>query len=225
MDAPSQSQVPIKIGVFDSGIGGLTMANAIKKALPEYEIIYRGDPEHSPYGTRVPRQLLQFVEPLLWEMVREGCGIIVIASTTVATTIISELQQKLSVPIIGIPPMLQTAAELTKSRVIAVCSSPTTLNSRQYHLLKEAYAQNITVLEPEARDWPFMNERDPVDDMKIEERIKPAIEKGADVIVIACTHFQWIEEKIRYLSVGKATVLNTEDATVTEVKRVLASLA
>lgn len=215
---------PVRIGVFDSGVGGIAVANAVKAALPDYEIIYRNDHKHVPYGSRPPQQLLKFVEPILRDMVQEGCVVIVIACNTVTTLLIDQLRLRISVPLIGIEPMVAEAAELTETGVIAVCATPATLASKRYHQLKETYAKTIRILEPECRDWAYMIEHDEVDDIKVQKRIESVISDGADVIVLACTHYHWIENKIRYLAVNKAQVIQPEQKTIALLKDQLTEL-
>lgn len=215
----------MKIGVFDSGVGGLSVANAIKKALPEHEIILREDKEHVPYGTRPPAELLQLVEPLLEELVEAGCGVIVVACNTVTTTLISELRRRFVLPLVAVEPMVKPAAQLTKSGVIAVCATPTTLASPRYRQLKQAYAANVTVLEPDCSDWPAMIEHKRINGQKINSRISQVLDAGADVIVLGCTHYHWIETEITELAAGRAKVLQPEAALIAQLKRVLAQLA
>lgn len=214
----------MKIGVFDSGVGGLSMANAITAALPEYEVILKEDRKHVPYGTRTPSEVFGFVVPILQSLVDEGCGVIVIACNTVTTTLIDRLREHFEVPLVAIEPMVKPAAALTKSKVIAVCATPTTLASPRYAQLKQDYASGVTVIEPDCSDWAAMVERNQVEQATIAERINEVIGAKADVIVLACTHYHWIEETIRQLSTGKATVLQPEQPTIDQLKRVLAQL-
>src|SRR4051812_6985916 len=119
----------MKIGVFDSGVGGLSVANAMRKAMPEHDILLREDKQHVPYGTKKPAEILGFVVPIFQELVDAGCEVIVVACNTVTTTLISQLRERFAVPLVAIEPMVKPAAELTKSRTIAVCAPPATLAS------------------------------------------------------------------------------------------------
>ena len=212
----------LKVGVFDSGIGGLSVVNAIKSALPEYEVLFRQDEANFPYGTREPGRIMRLVEPILQDMVKEGCGVIVIACNTVTTTSIHLLRHLVPVPLIGIPPMLEDAVKLTKTGKIAVCATPTVYGSSEYYSLKQRHAASTTVFEIECRDWPYMDGHEIVDDAKIGARIEEVIEYGADVIVLAATHYHWIEEKIKYVAaLHGVTVLQPEEATVTWLRAVL----
>lgn len=214
----------MKVGVFDSGIGGEAVANEIKKALPDLEVIVREDKEHVPYGSRAPQEILEFVLPIFQEMIDEGCEVIVVACNTVTTNLILDLRQKFLVPLVAIEPMVKPAAQLTKSKVIAVCATPATLKSERYADLKSEFARDVTVLEPDCSDWTAMIEAQDVNQQKIEQRINEVLDQKADVIVLGCTHYHWIEEEIRELAKGKAEVIQPTEAIIEQLKRVLVQL-
>ncbi|MEI6581708.1 MAG: glutamate racemase [bacterium] len=211
----------MKIGVFDSGLGGLSVANAITAALPNEQVVYREDHQHLPYGTKTPDELLGLVLPILQSMVDEGCEVIVIACNTVTTTIIGKLRQKVVVPLVGIEPMVKPAAQYTKSGVIAVCATPTTLASARYKQLKQEFAADIQVLEPDCSDWSTMIENNEINHHKIDEQIESVFQKGADVVVLACTHYHWIQHSIDTIAGGRAIVIQPETAIVAQLKRVI----
>ncbi len=215
----------MKIGVFDSGMGGLSVANAIKRALSGHEVVFVNDSKNVPYGSKSPEVLLELVEPILQGLVEQGCAVIVVACNTVTTTLIEDLRKRISVPLIGMEPMVKPAAERSKSNIIAVCATPTTLASKRYKWLKETYAPNAKVLEPDCSDWTRMIEDNQVDRQKIFERIDAVCREGADVIVLGCTHYHWIEGMIKDIAAGRAEVLQPEGPVIEQLKRVLAQLA
>jgi glutamate racemase len=212
----------MKIGVFDSGIGGLSVARAIETALPEHEVIFVNDEKNVPYGTKQPTELLRLVIPILQGMVQQGCEVIVVACNTVSTTIISDLRQKISLPLIAVEPMIKPAAERTKTGVIAVCATPTTLASKRYGWLKETYAKGLRVIEPDCSDWASMIEHKAVDESKVRARIEEVLVQKADVIVLGCTHYHWIEDLIKRLTEGRAAVIQPEQAIVRQLRRIIA---
>lgn len=215
----------MKIGVFDSGIGGLSVARAIEKALPEHEIIFMHDTaDHFPYATKTPGEILGYVVPVVQQLVDQGCTIVVIACNTVSTTLIRELREQFAVPLIATEPMVKPAAEATKTGVIAVCATPTTLKSARYHELKELYAEQIKVIEPDCSDWSYMIEQKAVDEQKIKARIEEALAQKADVIVLGCTHYHWIEQLIKRLAGNKAKVIQPEQAIVARLKTVMSEV-
>ncbi len=210
-----------KIGVFDSGVGGLSVANAIERAYPDHEVIYVNDRKHVPYGGKTPEVLLGFVTPILQKLVHDGCDAIVIACNTVTTTLIARLREIIPVPLIGIEPMVKPAAEHTKTGVIAVCATPTTLSSERYQWLKTTYASDKTIIEPDCSQWSYMIEHNKVNDVYIAAQVNAMCERGADVIVLGCTHYHWIEEKIRGMTKGRAEVMQPEQAVIRQLVKVL----
>lgn len=215
----------MKIGVFDSGIGGLSVASAIEKALPEHQIIFRNDTEHLPYGTKAPSEILGYVIPILESIVAEGCRVIVIACNTVSTNLIDQLRERLDVPLVAMEPMVKPAAKLTKSKIIAVCATPTTLDSNRYKHLKDTYATGIKVIEPDCSDWSLRIEANDLNRRQIHQEIDDACRAGADVIVLGCTHYHWIEDIILEEADGRAKVIQPEGPVVEQLKRVLERLA
>ncbi len=212
-----------KIGVFDSGMGGMSVAGAIQKAMPETEVFFTSDPEHFPYGNKSPEQLLGYVVPILEGLANEGCQVIVVACNTVSTTIIEDLRKAIQVPLIALEPMVKPAAEQTKSGVIAVCATPTTLASKRYAWLKDTYAKGIKVVEPDCSDWTSMIESKSVDRQNIKDRIEQACQAGADVIVLGCTHYHWIEDLITELAQGRAAIIQPEEPVIKQLKKILSS--
>jgi glutamate racemase len=211
----------VKIGVFDSGIGGKSVANALVKELPEHEVVFRNDKNNVPYGSRTPDETYGFVVPILDKMVHDGCEIIVVACNTVSTTLIRKLRRRYNVPLIALVPMVKPAVELTKTGVIAVCATPVTLASNRYKKLKNTEAKHVKVLEPDCSDWSYMIEHSQVDDAHVAERINSVLDQGADVIVLGCTHYHWIEDEIKALAKGRAVVLQPEAAVANRVRQVI----
>lgn len=215
----------MKVGVFDSGVGGQSVADAIEEAIPDIEVDYREDREHIPYGSKTPIELLGLVTPILESMATDGCQVIVVACNSVTTTIISELREHIAVPIIGIEPMIKPASQQTKSGVIAVCATQATLNSARYKYLVETFAPNITVLQPDCTDWASMIEQNDINHDRIEETITSVCKQGADVVVLGCTHYHWIEDQILEIANKyNAIVIQPEKAIVRRLREVLAQL-
>lgn len=211
----------MKIGVFDSGIGGLSVARAIEKALPDHEIIFMNDQQNVPYGSKTLAEIRMFSWPIFQALVDRGCDIIVIACNTVSTLLADELRAEFPVSFIALEPMVKPAAALTKTGIIAVCATPRTLSSDRYAQLKAEFAQGIKVIEPDCSDWSFMIEHSQVDDRIISERITGALKEGADVIVLGCTHYHWIEEEIKQITAGRAVVLQPEPAIIKRLQTLI----
>lgn len=214
---------PVKIGVFDSGIGGKSVANAIGRALPAADVRFVHDdvPGHFPYATKSPQEIYGYIVPIFQRLVDEGCDVIVVACNTVSTTLIRRLRSAFPVPMVALEPMVKPAAALTKSGVIAVCATPTTLASSRYAWLKQTYGQACTFVEPDCADWSALIESNQMNEHRIRQELEPAMAEDADVIVLGCTHYHWIEDEIKRIAAGRAQVLQPEPSVVAQVKQVL----
>jgi glutamate racemase len=210
-----------RVGVFDSGAGGKSVADAISGGIEDVEVIYESDPANVPYGTKTKQELLTLTRPKIKSLANKKCEIIVIACNSVSTTVIDQLKTETNVPLIGVEPMVEEASNLTKSGVIAVCATPRTLTSHRYEQLRAKYAQNIVVIEPDCSQWALMIEQDAIDRASIKLTIQDAVEQDADVIVLACTHYHWIESLIVDACKNRAVVLQPEKKIIERLKLVL----
>lgn len=210
-----------KIGVFDSGIGGLSVTKAIEDALPEFEIIFKNDSDHVPYGSKTIEEIFELCLPIISSLETEGCEVVVIACNTVTTNLIEKLRSEIYVPLIGMEPMVKPAALATKTGVITVCATPRTLSSQRYRALKNDYAKNIKVIEPDCSDWTRMIEANQIDKDKITKSITESLAQNSDVIVLGCTHYHWIENLIKSAAHGQALVLQPETPVIEQLKRTL----
>ncbi len=210
-----------KIGVFDSGIGGKSVANAIQESFPDHEVIYLDDHENMPYGNKSTEFIYNRALIKLNELQDMGVHIIVVACNTVTTNHISELREQISVPLIGVEPMVKPASRLTDSSVIAVCATTSTLKSPRYKQLKDTHLKNHKVIEPDCSQWAYMIENNKINNEHVRKQIDEACNAGADVIVLACTHYHWIEDIINEAADGRAIVIQPEQAIIQELQRQL----
>jgi glutamate racemase len=213
------------VGVFDSGVGGQSVINTIQKELPDLEIIYKDDKKHLPYGNKTVEEIHQLIRPIFKEFIDENCKVIVIACNTVTTSLIKQLREEFNVPMVGMEPAVKPAAEATKSKVIAVCATPRTLESERYSWLKDQFTKGVRIIEPDCSDWALMIENDQIDRKKIAKTIRVVLDQGADQIVLGCTHYHWIEDEINEIAQGKAAVIQPEKPVVRQLKTVLEQLA
>ncbi len=207
----------MKIGVFDSGIGGLSVARAIKRAFPETEVVYTNDAANVPYGTKTPEHIYELAHPKIAELYEKGCDPVVLACNTLTATNKPRLEAAFPVRFIGLDPMVKPAAAATKTSKIIVCATPATLASEHYTRLKHKYAADITVVEPDCSDWASLIEANEITEEKIRNTITPGLDAGADTIVLACTHYHWIEKTILAIADGRAAVLQPEQAVVRRI--------
>jgi glutamate racemase len=213
----------MKIGVFDSGVGGQSVATALSVALPEQDVIFAHDNEHVPYGTKTEEQLFEYSLPILQGLGGKDCKLIVVACNSLSTTILDKLQAKITVPLIGVEPMISQASTVTKTGIIAVCATPRTLASNRYRELCRA-AANCMFVEPDCSEWALMIEQDMIDRTKIKISIEDALDQGADVIILGCTHYHWIESLIKSIVGNRAVVLQPEEQIIDRVKLAIEQL-
>ncbi len=214
-----------KIGVFDSGVGGLSVARVLRQALPNDEVLFANDATHVPYGNKPMDQIHGYVLPILQEMTSQGCELIVIACNTVTTNLITQLRDEVAVPLVGMEPMVKVAAKDSMSHKIIVCATPATLASERYKYLKAMYAPGVEVIEPDCSDWSSLIESNQIDHDHIRAAIEPGLRQGADRIVLGCTHYHWIEDDIAAIAEDRAVVMHPEQPVVAQVKRVLERLS
>lgn len=197
------------------------MVRAIERALPELQLLYVSDSEHVPYGDKPPAEVLGYVIPLLEGLVSQGCEVIVIACNTVTTHHIQSLRKQIGVPLVGIEPMVKPAARLTKTGIIAVCATPSTLASERYAWLKRTYAAGVEVIEPDCSRWAYMIEHDRSNELQLKGLMDGLFERRADVVVLGCTHYHWIEDQINHAAEGRAIVIQPEQAVIKQLQRTL----
>ena len=203
----------MKIGVFDSGIGGKAIAVRLQADYPDSEVLYVDDHENVPYGNRSKEDIVRLTDTAIQPLLNQGCDVIVLACNTATAAAIDILKATYpNTPFVGLEPMVKPAALITKSKVIAICATPYTLQSERYIGLKEAYAADVTVLEPDCSEWAGMIESDQTDMQEIADAINDVCAAGADVIVLACTHYHWIKDEIIKVANGRAEVIDPSDA-------------
>lgn len=210
----------IKIGVFDSGIGGKSVALAIEKSLQEVEVLHASDPENLPYGTKTKEELRKLALPKIQGLLDRGIDVLVIACNTISTNIIEDVRSLTAIPIITTIPLIEEASAKSSSKIITVCATPATLSSSVYKDLKEKYAKNITVIEPDCSKWTKMIEDNKLDRNEIQEKIEDACNRGSDVIVLGCTHYHWIQDLIEKVAKDRAVVIQPESNIIAEIQRV-----
>jgi glutamate racemase len=212
----------MKIGVFDSGIGGKSVAQRLQELFPEATIQFMNDREHVPYGTRSAEEVIALTTAAIQPLIDGQCDVIVIACNTATTLAIHSLREHFpDTPFVGIEPMVKPAALQTKSGVIAVLATPGTLGSRRYHELKETWASAITVIEPDCSRWAGLIENDHADDVPVEIVCRQLLDQDVDMIVLGCTHYHWLKQRFITAAGDHASILEPSDAIGARVKTVI----
>lgn len=203
----------MKIGVFDSGIGGAAVAKELQTAFPTAAVKVVDDERNVPYGDRSPEEVIRLTNAAIQPLLKDGCDIVVIACNT-ATALAIEYLRNLypDKKFIGIEPMIKAATAQTKNNLVIVCATQSTLNSPRYLQLLKRYASHLDVIEPDCREWAIMIQQDQINQKHIQDTLEPALRRGADVIVLGCTHYHWIKKYVQSIAAGRAVVLEPSEA-------------
>ncbi|MEI7689795.1 MAG: aspartate/glutamate racemase family protein [Candidatus Saccharibacteria bacterium] len=212
----------MKIGIFDSGIGGEAIAIALQSTFPDADIETVNDKAHLPYGDKTKSEVISLTDHAIQPLLNDGCDVMVLACNTATALAIESLRLKYpNQKFIGIEPMVKTAAKLTKSGIIAVCATPATLKSERYKKLVNKFGSNLKIIEPDCSKWAKMIENDRINKKSIEKVVTDSCANGADIIVLGCTHYHWIKDLISELAAGQATVIEPSEAISRRVKKLL----
>ncbi len=213
------------IGIFDSGLGGLTVLNEIRHLLPDEDFIYVADSAHAPYGDNSAdyvRKRSQFIADFL---VQKDVKAIVIACNTATAEAANQLRNTLDIPIIGLEPAIKPAAQLSKNGIIGVLATQRTISSERLLGLTERYAHNKKVL---AHACPGLVEQvetcklsDPTTDRLLEKYILPLLEQGVDALILGCTHYPFLLPAIRKITGDEIEILETGKPVADQLKRIL----
>lgn len=186
----------MKIGIFDTGTGGKLVAKRLKKLLPQHLYITAIDREHAPYGNRSPEEIIALTDAAIQPIL--SCDIIVIACNTATTNAISSLRQRYpDVCFIGFEPMIKPAATLTKSRHVTLLATNATKHSQRLLALISEYATGVRIDTPDTRAWAQMIDQGLADDIPLNE-VSASVVEGSDVIILGCTHYLALEERLRH---------------------------
>lgn len=212
----------MKIGIFDSGIGGEALKNELVLRLPEASFITVNDKENVPYGDKSPQEIITLTQKAIQPLLKISCDVIVIGCNTATAISIEKLREEYPNQLfIGLDPMIKPAAAITKTGIIAVCATPATLKSERYKLLKSQFANGISIIEPDCSEWAYMIESSQIQKEKIVTAIQEIKEKNIDVIVLACTHYHWIEKLVQELVGNGVSVIKPSDSIADRIRQIL----
>ena len=207
----------MKIGVFDSGIGGKNVAEVLEQAFPADTILYANDHEHVPYGIRAPTEIQHLTETALSPLFEAKCDVIVIACNTATTNAIAVLRTAHpDVFFVGLEPMVKPATKITRSKTIAICATNATRKSAGYLALKTRWAEGITILEPDCTQWASLIENYESHMIDVEGLVDELTKKNCDVIVLACTHYHWLKRRFQKAA-PHMTILEPTDAVTARI--------
>lgn len=187
------------IGVFDSGVGGISVLGEIARLLPDEDIMYLGDDRNAPYGTKPEQEVLRLSRYEIDRLIAMGCKAIVIACNTVTAVAAQPLRQELSLPIIGMEPALKPASMLSGEGQIIVMATPVTLKQAKFQRLMSLYGHDAIPLP--CAGLPEFVERGELLGDKLDQRLfellSPYRDKPIKAVVLGCTHYPFLSAAIR----------------------------
>lgn len=214
---------PAPIGVFDSGVGGLPIARAIRSLLPREDLLYVADSYHAPYGAKSDEAICARAFAISDFLLSRRAKAIVVACNTATTTCIASMRARYDVPIIGVEPGVKPAVLSTRSGVVGVLATPKTLVTDAFTSLARKVAGNVRVEVMACPDLVLQVEslRLSQDEAEavVAQYVKPLLEKGADTIVLGCTHYVHLKPVIMAVAGPSVQVISTEEAVAREVHR------
>jgi glutamate racemase len=215
------------IGVFDSGVGGLSVLKCVRALLPQENLIYVADSGFAPYGKRPLHEIQQRCIAISEFLISQGAKAIVVACNTATAAAIELLREQFTVPIIGMEPGLKPALSNTKSKVVAVLATDNTLTSNRFDALIKRYNTDAQVIIQPCTELVELIENGELNSAKMEntlEKIIPRlVAQNTDTIVLGCTHYPLIADQIARLCKGSAIIIDTGAAVAKEVARRIAA--
>ena len=217
---------PGSIGVFDSGIGGLSVWREIVYRLPAEDTIYLADQAHVPYGSRSQEEVRGFAEAITRFLLDQGVRAIVLACNTASGTALSYLREKFpDVPFVGMEPAVKPATAHTRSGVIGVIATPSTFDADRFANLVERYGGDVTVLSQTCPGLVEAVESGQLDTPETEALLRaclePLIEAGIDQLVLGCTHYPFLRPAIERLVGEDVSVIDPAPAVARQTRRVV----
>lgn len=212
------------IGVFDSGVGGLSVLREIRTRLPAETLYYIADSGHAPYGDKSPAEVQARAEAVIEALLHRGCKAVVVACNTVTGLSIQALRTRFpQTPIVAIEPAVKPAAAVTRSGVVGVLATRNTVNSPGLARLIAQHAQGVQVLAQACPGWVERVERGelngPSTEAAVASFVDPLIAAGADTLVLGCTHYPFLRPVIEQRVGPAVNVLDPAAAVARELQR------
>jgi glutamate racemase len=215
------------IGIFDSGVGGLTVARAVRDQLPNEEILYVGDLEHSPYGPKPIADVRRYALAVLDDLVAQGVKMLVIACNTASSAMLRDARERYDVPVVEvIQPAVRRAVATTRTGRVGVIGTAGTIQSRAYddafaaaphlELVSAACPRFVEFVEAGVTTGPEVL-------AVAEEYLAPLRTAGVDTLVLGCTHYPFLTGAISYVMGEGVSLVSSDVETANDVYRVLVS--
>ncbi len=221
----SSNQTP-PIGIFDSGVGGLSVLRAIRSQMPEESVIYFGDQGHIPYGPRPMEQIRNFSVAITKFLLEQNAKIIVVACNTASAASLKHLRETFSdVPFVGMEPAVKPAAEHTQTGKVGVLATPATFQGALYASVVERFANGVELLQNTCPGLVQQIEKGNLDGEETHQILNgallPMLEKNIDTVVLGCTHYPFVIPLIQQIVGENVRVIDPAPSVAKQVQRVL----
>ena len=214
------------IGIYDSGVGGLTVLRAVRSLLPDEDLIYFADQANVPYGNRSLNEVRGLAEGAASFFISQGAKLIVIACNTASAAALKHLRGLFpDYPFVGMEPAVKPAAEQTLSGKVGVLATPSTFQGELYTSVVERFAHDVQLYQATCPGLVQQIEsghlNTPQTRKILEDALEPMLQEGVDTLVMGCTHFPFVIPLISEIAGGKVNVIDPAPAIARQVKRVL----
>jgi glutamate racemase len=215
------------IGIFDSGVGGLSIWSEIHQLLPMESTVYLSDSKHAPYGPKGKETIINLsIKNTEW-LINQGCKLIVVACNTATTNAIDTLRKNYPIPFIGIEPAIKPAALQSKSKAIGILATKGTLSSQLFHETSQLYSSDLLVVEQVGNGIVELIENGALysDEMKhlLQSYLQPMLDAEIDCLVLGCTHYHFLTPILKQLLPKHVKIIDSGKAVAKQTKAVLES--
>jgi glutamate racemase len=219
-------QIASPIGIFDSGVGGISVLRAIREQMPGESVIYFGDQGHIPYGPRPMEQIRNFSEAITNFLLAQNTKIIVVACNTASAAALKYLREKFpNVQFVGMEPAVKPAAEHTQTDKVGVLATPATFQGALYASVVERFANEVELFQSTCPGLVQQIEKGNLNGEEtckiLEDALQPMLEKNIDTIVLGCTHYPFVIPLIQQIVGDKVRVIDPALAVAKQVGRLL----
>ena len=215
------------IGIFDSGIGGLSIWKEIISLLPNEHTIYLADSKNAPYGQKSKEKIIEFCIKNTELLLAKGCKVIVVACNTATTNAIDYLRKNYDIPFIGIEPAIKPAALQTQTNAIGILATKGTLSSALFNETSDKFASNITVIEQVGEGLVPLIEANKINTPEMELLLKkylyPMLKQHIDYLVLGCSHYPFLIPQIRKIIGDNVSIIDSGEAVARQTKHILSA--
>lgn len=216
------------IGVFDSGVGGISVLQHIHALLPNEQLLYVADSKYAPYGNKTPAEIQARCIEIADFLVNHHVKAIVVGCNTATAAAIDMMRERYALPIIGMEPAVKSAATASKNGIVGVLATTGTLKSAQFAGLLESYGRNVKIITQACVGLVECVERGELQAdttmQLIQQYCQPLLDEGADTIVLGCTHYPFVRPLIEQVVGEEVSLIDTGAAVARQLQKRLAML-